>query len=179
MFCNGNKPDRQNHPVNCVDWVQAKKYCEAINKRLPKQAEWEYAARGTDGRTYPWGNGPPDEKKLNGCGGECLAMMRVVMIQPELKPLYPGNDGFEATAPVGSFPGGASPFGALDMGGNVTEWLEEPEGPYAKEGKGRSVSGGGSWAVNGTYNYSGAIHGWQYADERVPDYGFRCARAED
>ena len=58
-LCNGTRADRQSHPVNCVDWDQATASCASVYKRLPGEAEWEYAARGPDGRTYPWGNEAP------------------------------------------------------------------------------------------------------------------------
>ena len=100
--CNWNVSGRSNHPINCVDRNQARTYCEWAGKRLPTQAEWSRAAYGTDGRKYPWGN-KWDAIRAN---------------------VYGSEDGYEQTAPVGSFPTGASPSEALDMGGNVWEWTE-------------------------------------------------------
>jgi formylglycine-generating enzyme required for sulfatase activity len=115
-FCNGTRADRQDHPIDCVDWNQASAYCAWAGRRLPSEAEWEYAARGTDGRTYPWGDERPSPKLLNACGRECVAVVKREM-DLDWSPLYDGSDGWESTAPVGSFPAGASPFGALDHGG--------------------------------------------------------------
>ena len=72
-FCNEGKPERANHPINCVDWNQAMTYCNYIGARLPTEPEWEYAARGSDGRKYPWGNTPPNAHLLNACGDECVS----------------------------------------------------------------------------------------------------------
>lgn len=73
---NGQRPDRLDHPINCVDWTQATAYCAWLRRALPTEAQWEYAARGEDGRQYPWGDLPPSAQRVNGCGGECRAFWR-------------------------------------------------------------------------------------------------------
>lgn len=110
--CNWGRPGREMHPVNCVEWQDAATYCEWAGKRLPNEAEWEKAARGTDGRVYPWGN------------------------------LFVGDrantsqTGVAHTQPVGSYSAGRSPYGVFDMAGNVWEWVAD------KVDDGRAVRGG-------------------------------------
>jgi len=109
------------HPINCITKTQAERYCAAQGKRLPSEAEWEFAARGTDGRIYPWGNEDAGEQVC-----------------------WQGRHGadFKKTCPVGSFPPGASPFGALDMAGNVAEWTSTSETETAAAGAFRTRGGG-------------------------------------
>jgi formylglycine-generating enzyme required for sulfatase activity len=139
--CNWVEAGKDDHPINCVDWFQANTYCEWARKRLPTGAEWEKAARGTDGRIYPWGNQWSDSK---------------------------GNAGGSGTMPVGSFPSGASPYGALDMAGNVWEWVSD-----GSKG-GRGLRGGG-WTDAG-----GWVERSSYGTSLDPSaqwaiVGFRCA----
>jgi formylglycine-generating enzyme required for sulfatase activity len=152
------------HPINCVDWNQANTFCAWAGGRLPTEAEWEYAARGSDGRKYPWGNRAPSPIRLNMSGTA---------------------DGWERTAPVGSYPKGASPFGVLDMAGNVWEWTAdkyydeyspEPETNPQNPGDDSSsrVARGGSWSSVDPAEVRAASRKEFQPDAKL---GVRCARA--
>jgi formylglycine-generating enzyme required for sulfatase activity len=174
---------RAHHPVNCIDWEQAAQYCRTHDARLPTEAEWELAARGTDGRTYPWGDDPPTPERLNACGAECVAWGRTHSIAEQ--PMYTADDGWPSTAPIGSFPAGHSPYGLQDMAGNVWEWVADRYGAYdAREATNpRGPATGEERVVRGG-SWNGAQPAWirptfrfhAPASNRTYGIGFRCAR---
>lgn len=182
-LCNGNRADRQDHPVNCVDWYQAEAYCASLGKRLPREAEWEFAASGGDSRRYPWGDEPPSAARLNACGGECRALGERLGLH--WKVMYEASDGWEATAPVGSFAGDRSQSGALDMAGNVVEWTADWHAPYdpapitdprgPETGRERVARGSGWYTSNPSW-VRPAIRFWGRPGFRDPNLGLRCAR---
>jgi len=183
-LCNIRDPDgKAKHPINCVDWDMADKFCHEQGKRLPSEAEWEFAARGPDGRKFPWGDDDPASAHLNACGKECMAWGQKNGIDE--KPMYAVDDGFANTAPVGSFPKGASRYGIQDVVGNVWEWVADWYAPYTKDeskdpkgpdtGEARVIRGGAwnasvpAW-VRPTFRYRDA------PTKRSYGIGFRCAK---
>ena len=181
-LCNVDHPERSNHPINCVRWRDAKAYCTKNDKRLPTEAEWEYATRGPDGRVYPWGDSEPTAKHLNACDADCKKWANQAKV--EVATLFETSDGFAATSPVGSFPAGRSRFGPHDVVGNVWEWVQDFDGKYGdaeqKNPKGpasgeKRVIRGGAW--NGGYA-AWLRPAFRYANDpsvRSPAIGFRCA----
>jgi formylglycine-generating enzyme required for sulfatase activity len=173
-FCNGNRADRQDHPENCVDWSMANAYCQWAGKRLPTEEEWEYAARGPEGRRFPWGNEAPGADVLNACGEECVEAMRAR--GKSLQGLYRGSDHWPFTAPVAKYPPG--PWGLYDMAGNVWEWTSSRYCPYDTKGCAdtRRVARGGSWEVVDWTFVRSADRAPFDPSTRSTEVGFRCAR---
>jgi formylglycine-generating enzyme required for sulfatase activity/serine/threonine protein kinase len=182
-LCNVRDPEgRAKHPINCVDWEMSDKYCREQARRLPTEAEWEFAARGPDGRKYPWGDDDPSAGLMNACGKECVAWGTKNGVDE--KAMYDADDGFPTTSPVGSFPKGASRYGVEDVVGNVWEWVADFYGPYTKDEQkaptgpaqgDERVIRGGSW--NASYA-SWVRPTFRYKDtptKRSYGIGFRCA----
>ncbi len=182
-LCNIRDVDaRGSYPVNCVDWELADTFCKTKGGHLPTEAEWEFATRGSDGRKYPWGDSPPnDGTRLNACGKECLAWGK--KFNEEVTAMYSADDGFPTTAPVGSFPKGASPFGLQDVVGNVWEWASDWYAPYTAEAQVDPTGGTGTDRVLRGGAWNGGDPGWvrpTYRFKSPPTLrshgiGFRCA----
>jgi formylglycine-generating enzyme required for sulfatase activity len=164
--CNWARSGREDHPINCVDWNQARAYCQRRGGDLPTEAQWEYAARWTDGRTYPWGNEAPGEQLC-----------------------WSGTGARSTTCPVGLRTSGDSPFRISDMAGNVFEWTLDGYSTYAGDksspvrnpiapltGTEVVTRGGGCF----TGDASGVRTTRRYPtllSARVYALGFRCAQA--
>jgi formylglycine-generating enzyme required for sulfatase activity/serine/threonine protein kinase len=178
-FC--NRPEARDHPINCISWHQAKAYCATLGKRLPTEAEWELAARGKDAQTYPWGNAPPSGERLNACGEECSRMLteRFEAVGKGPWPrMFGDDDSAPSTAPVGRYLKGATPFGVLDLAGNVWEWTESHYCPYGKDDcdDSRRVLRGGGWDTVESQYVRAAHRRPSASTARGWSVGFRCAR---
>ena len=152
----------ENYPAGCVDLTQAKAYCSWAERRLPTEAEWEKAARGEEGAIFPWGDAKPtcDLANLAGCGN--------------------------AAKPVGSLKGGQSPYGVLDMAGNMVEMVadfydeqyyasspeSDPKGPTTGS---RYVGRGGGFKSEGDW-LRASKRDWYDTTDSAASLGFRCAR---
>lgn len=179
-LCNERFDDRGDHPVNCVDWAQARAFCQKRGGDLPTEAQWEFAARGSDGRVYPWGDELPTPSHMNGSGREYVAWRQSKSLPPH-GVLYEADDGFIGTAPVGHFGKGESQRGLHDIAGNVFEWTLDEFKPYSSEGDAKTADGPRKRVIRG-----GAFNSFQpqFADPalRFPQVedahnhgiGFRC-----
>ncbi len=157
---------KEDHPVVLVTWQDAADYAQWAGVSLPTEAQWEKAARGTDGRVFPWGN--------EWDGARCANSV---------------SWSLKGTKPVGSYPSGASPYGCLDMLGNVWEWCADwyDEAYYGNEAPSRNPPGpaeggarvlrGGSWSFGRLDCFRCAYRYYDLApDYRSSNVGFRCSR---
>ncbi len=163
-LCGTGNEHRLDRPINCVNWEQADLYCAWKTGRLPTEIEWEYAASGGRDYDFPWGYEPPAPERANGCWGECRSLFG----GGEAGAI--GRDPWETTAPVESFPEGASPFGVQHLADNVSEWTAG-----AADARGGRIVRGGSWratSADAMALHARVVRGATTAD---PTIGFRCA----
>jgi formylglycine-generating enzyme required for sulfatase activity len=169
-------PDRADYPVNMVDWRQARHYCEARGQALPTEAQWEWAATGGDGRTYPWGDAAPDCEHADFTPG------------PLKSPACDCGCNGGGASPVGAHPAGDKewPSGRIhDLAGNVWEWCLDNYGRYGAEpvtdplprttDEASHVVRGGGWNRSGA-SLVASFRGTAVVGYQRPALGFRCVR---
>lgn len=173
-----DRPEFLDRPVMNVTYLDAEAYCKWAGVSLPAEAQWEKAARGTDGRKYPWGNQWDPNKCNNSAMNDPSLLAKTAHILDK-----------RGTLPTGSVAGDESPYGVMDMAGNINEWCADwyksgyyknsppknPKGP--EKGKERSTRGG-SWSLppdrcRASARWSGSV------ESELDDYGFRCVKNID
>lgn len=201
-LCSVNRVDHADEPVTCVDRIQARRYCEWPGhaggpRRLLREAEWEYAARGPSGRRFAWGDELLDGSRANFCGEECVTFMRT--FDRRAYAMSNWHDAFGHVAPVESMPLGATPEGVLHMTDNVREWVDDAYAPdqYAQQARAsaggafdaqsassrrpmrqfrseRGVLRGATWLDDNSSHVRAAIRGNVLSTWRDVDVGLRC-----
>jgi formylglycine-generating enzyme required for sulfatase activity len=154
-WCNREREEGLQHPMNCLTHAQASAYCAWKGKRLPTETEWEHAAKGAESRTFPWGEAPPKEQAC-----------------------YDRGRNEKGSCKVGSFPTDKTPEGVLDMGGNVAEWTSTDYCLYDGTGckQSTAVTRGGSWDMENPNYARTTFRDFVPKYERGYNLGFRCAR---
>jgi formylglycine-generating enzyme required for sulfatase activity len=178
--CNARARDKNpRQPINCVDYKNADAYCYWRGAHLPTSKEWEAAAGGASGRTFPWGDAPAGPKLVNACGRECsqwkrdnaqdLGRATLGDLAPTAQ-AYDADDGWLATAPAGTFAAGWTPAGDADLAGNVAEWVDD-----ASAGASLAYAYGGSWLSIGETQLRSVARAAHPKTTRAATIGFRCA----